>query len=353
LTSGTNEPRRQKAKATQRIFGEASCPGAFAVQHNQTNCIFDCQNNMATITITGGTGMVGSALIKKLADKGHNIIVLTRKAKPSAGKISYRVWNVETGTIDASAITEADYIVHLAGAGVAEERWTEKRKKEIVESRVKSGELLVRSLASMPNKVKAVISASAQGWYGADPRIPNPRPFIETDGADDQFLGHTCKQWEGAISPVAALGKRLVIFRIGIVLSNKGGAYPAFRKPLQFGAATILGSGKQVVSWIHIDDLVRLFMTGIENNNWQGVYNAVAPHPVSNKELILQMAKQRGKFSVSLPVPAFALKVALGEMSVEVLKSTTVSSQKAEEAGFTFLYPTISNAVAALEHERR
>jgi uncharacterized protein (TIGR01777 family) len=251
--------------------------------------------------------------------------------------------------MDVSAIQEADCIVHLAGANVADGRWTEKRKKELVNSRVKSGELLVKTLHNYPNKVKAVISASAQGWYGADPHIPNPKPFVETDGADDAFLGRICKHWESAIAPVAELRKRLVIFRIGIVLSNEGGAYAEFKKPLQFGAATILGNGRQVVSWIHIDDLVQLFTTAIENENWQGVYNAVAPDPVSNKDLILQIAKQKRKFYVPFHVPALALKTALGEMSSEVLKSTTVSSQKAEEEGFEFLYPTIEKAVAALE----
>jgi hypothetical protein len=306
---------------------------------------------MTTITITGGTGMIGAALTKKLAAKGHNIIILSRKAKAPSGRILYKEWDVEKGTIDSTAVTEADYIVHLAGANVADGRWTEKRKKEIVDSRVKSGNLLVKTLHNQPNKVKAVISASAQGWYGADPHIPNPKPFVETDGADNDFLGRTCQLWEEAISPVAAMGKRLVIFRIGIVLSKEGGAFAEFKKPLTFGAATILGKGNQVVSWIHLDDLVRLFTTAIEDNTWQGVYNAVAPYPVSNKELILEIARQRGKFSIPFHVPAFALKLALGEMSIEVLKSTTVSSQKAEEAGFQFLYPTIDKAVAALLHK--
>lgn len=296
---------------------------------------------------------MGSALTKMLAEKGHTIIVLTRKAKPSTGRIVYKEWDVDKGLIDQSAISEADYLVHLAGANVADGRWTEKRKKEIIESRVKSGELLVKTLHTVPNKVRAVIAASAQGWYGADPRIPNPKPFVETDGADDQFLGKTSKLWEGAITPVAAMGKRLVIFRIGIVLSNNGGAYPEFKKPLRFGAATILGSGKQVISWIHIDDLVRLFTTAIENEQWQGIYNAVAPNPVSNRELILQIARQRGGFYFPFHVPAFALKAALGEMSTEVLKSTTVSSQKAEAAGFQFKYPTIGKAVAALLQKSR
>lgn len=306
---------------------------------------------MATIVITGGTGLVGSALTKVLLQKGHNLIVLTRKKRPANGKIVYKEWNVEEGTIDASAITETDFIVHLAGANVADGRWTEKRKKEIEESRVKSGELLIKTLHNHSNNVKAVISASAQGWYGADPVVPNLTPFVETDKADDQFLGVICKKWEESIAPVTTMGKRLVTFRIGIVLSNEGGAYAEFKKPLAFGAATILGDGKQVVSWIHIDDLVRLFTTAIESDRWSGIYNAVAPHPVSNKELILQIAKQRGNFRIPFHVPAFALKLALGEMSIEVLKSVTVSSKKTEAEGFHFLYPTIDKAVASLEKE--
>ena len=306
---------------------------------------------MATITITGGTGMVGSALAKNLVSKGHDIIILTREAKSSLKNIRYKTWDVKKGTMDITALTEADYLVHLAGANVAEGRWTEERKKEILDSRVKSGELLVKTMHQHPNKIRAVISASAQGWYGADPQIPNPRPFTETDQAADDFLGETCQAWEGAITPVEALGKRLVIFRIGIVLSNNGGAYKEFKMPLKFGAATILGNGKQVVSWIHLQDLVRLFSDAVDNEDWQGIYNAVAPNPVSNKKLILQIAKQRGRFYVPFHVPSLALKAALGEMSVEVLKSTTVSSQKTEARGFEFLYPTIDKAVAALERE--
>jgi uncharacterized protein (TIGR01777 family) len=306
---------------------------------------------MATITITGGTGLVGTALTRRLIETGHQVIVLTRTAKPVAGQVQYKEWDVEKGTLDISAITDADYIVHLAGAGVADGRWTKKRKKEILDSRVKSGDLLVKALHHYPTKVKAVVSASAQGWYGADPVVPNPRPFTETDGPDDGFLGRTCKAWEAAIAPVAAMDIRLVIFRIGIVLSNKGGAYAEFKKPQRFGIAPILGSGRQVVSWIHINDLVRLFTTAIENNSWQGIYNAAAPNPVSSKTLIMQMVKERGRLYLPLPVPAFALKIALGEMSMEVLKSATLSSQKVEKEGFQFLYPQISNAVAALERE--
>ena len=303
---------------------------------------------MTTVLITGGTGMIGSALTKALTEKAYKVIILTRKAKPSAGIVSYKEWDVAKGVIDRDSIAEADYVIHLAGANVADGRWTEKRKKEIVDSRVKSGELLVRSLKETPNKVKAVISASAIGWYGPDPQVPNPTPFVETDRMDDSFLGATSKLWEASIQPVLEFDKRLVIFRIGIVLSNEGGAYAEFKKPLNFSAATILGNGKQVVSWIHIDDLVRLFIAAIENEKLTGIYNAVAPNPVTNKELIVEISKQRNKLYIPLHVPTFALKIALGEMSVEVLKSATVSSKKLEGTGFQFLYPTITDAVKNL-----
>ena len=166
-------------------------------------------------------------------------------------------------------------------------------------------------------------------------------------------MGQTCKQWEAAIEPASFLGKRLVKIRIGIVLSNEGGAYPEFKKPLKFAFATILGNGKQIVSWIHIDDLVRAILFAMENEKMEGVYNAVAPHPVSNKELVLEIArKERGRSYIPVHVPTFALKIRLGEMSVEVLKSATVSSEKIQQAGFIFQYPDIESAILQLSHQK-
>ena len=304
---------------------------------------------MATVLITGGTGLIGQALTQALLDKGYEVIILSRKTinKKTPAGLSYARWDVAAQTIDAAALQKADFIVHLAGANVAEGRWTEQRKKEIVDSRVQSGALLVKALREQPNQVQAVVSASAIGWYGPDPQLPNPQPFTETDKADDTFLGKTCQQWEGSIQPVEDLGKRLVILRTGIVLSNKGGAFKEFKKSLNFGMASILGSGKQVISWIHMDDLVRLYLYALETPSLRGVYNAVAPNPVSNKKLIVEMAKTKS-FFVPVYVPEVALKTALGEMSVEVLKSATVSSQKTEAAGFVFQYPAIEQAVKNL-----
>jgi uncharacterized protein (TIGR01777 family) len=308
---------------------------------------------MTTVLITGGTGMIGKALTHALVERNYKVIILSRKPvdqQPAVNNISYAEWNITGQTIDNKAIQKADYIIHLTGAGVADKRWTKKRKQEIRDSRVKSGELLVKTLREIPNKVQAVISASAVGWYGPDPAIPNPKPFREDDPADNSFLGDTCKQWEESIEPVTQLGKRSVKFRTGIVLSKDGGALEEFEKPLRFGIAAILGNGRQVYSWIHIDDLVRLYISAIEDDNMRGAYNAVAPKPVSNKELTLKLAAvKKGKFFIPVYVPSFVLRTVLGEMSIEVLKSATVSCDKIHYSGFTFLYPTVEAALKELE----
>ena len=180
--------------------------------------------------------------------------------------------------------------------------------------------------------------------------FPNQRPFIENDPVYRDFLGQVCLEWERAVEPASFMGKRLVKFRTGIVLCNEGGMLDELKKPLKFGFATILGNGKQIISWIHIDDLVRLFMYAIETDSMEGVYNAVAPGPVSNKVLVLEIArKEKGKSYIPVHVPTFVLKIRLGEMSVEVLKSATVSNKKIEKAGYQFMFPSIEAAVKNLK----
>jgi uncharacterized protein (TIGR01777 family) len=230
---------------------------------------------------------------------------------------------------------------------LVEKKWTTAYKKEICESRTESSRLIIKALKNNENKVKAVVSASAIGWYGAD--TDPVRPFTEDDAADDSFLGQTCKLWEESIEPVVALGKRLVKLRTGIVLSNEGGALAEFKKPIRFGTAAILADGKQIVSWIHIADLCRLIIYSIENENLQGSYNAVAPKPVSNKTLTLTLAKtMKGKFFIPFHVPAFVLQIMMGQRSIEVLKSSTVSCKKILDTGFEFRYHNIEAALKNL-----
>jgi uncharacterized protein len=323
---------------------------------------------MSTVLITGGTGLIGKALTAALLERGYSVIILTRKLPPEgvlrtndepyptqADQLTYALWDIEKQAIDHNAISRADYIIHLAGASVAEKRWSTKRKNEIVESRTNSSALLVKALSESDNKVKAVISASGIGWYGSPASVLSEtkgtmkNPFIETDPPAEDFLGETCRRWEASIEPAALMGKRLVKFRTGIVLSSEGGALSEFKKPLRFGLATILGSGKQIISWIHIDDVVRLFMYAIENEELAGVYNAVAPRPVTNKELMLALARKlKGKFFIAVHVPSFLLSLVLGEMSIKVLESAFVSSAKIQDAGFIFQYPAVGPAIRQL-----
>lgn len=308
---------------------------------------------MPVVLVTGGTGLIGKSLTRHLTAKGYEVIILSRTPPLDSdnGKVTYAAWDIAEQKIDSSAIAKADYIINLAGAGVMEKRWTKKYKKEIIESRTKSSELIIKTLEETNNHVKAVLSASAQGWYGEDPakKLIKGEGFVENDPADENFLGETCRLWEQSIEPVIKQGKRLVKLRIGIVLSNAGAAFSEFKKPLRFGIAGILGDGKQVISWIHIDDLCRIFIYAIENEQLSGSYNAVAPVSVSNKNLILKLAKlTRGQFFIPVHIPQFILKIILGEKSIEILKSTTVSSEKIRKAGFTFLYPSIDVALKEL-----
>jgi uncharacterized protein (TIGR01777 family) len=299
---------------------------------------------MQTVAITGGTGMIGSALKKLLLAKGYRVMIFTRQKKAPEDNVIYAAWDPAKNEMDTQTLSEVDHIIHLAGTNVGEKRWTKKRKREIVNSRVEGSATIVKALRDIPNNVQTVVSASAIGWYGPD----TGRPFVETDSHSHDFLGETCAKWEAGIAPVAALGKRLVIIRTGVVLSNDGGAFPEFRKPLKMGVATILGTGKQKLSWIHIDDLCRLYLYALEQKSMNGVYNGVAPDVVSNRQLMMKLARRRRRPFIPVYVPAFALKIFLGEMSVEVLKSATVDNSRLRNFGFSFLFPTLDAALGDL-----
>lgn len=306
---------------------------------------------MAVVLISGGTGLIGKKLTSYLAEHNYEVIILSRNKKNSSSnsKIFYSFWDINKQIIDNAAVQKADYIIHLAGAGVMDKSWTEDYKKEIINSRTKSSELLIKALKENSHHVKSFVSASAIGWYGADAYpLLRKNGFIETDPPDKSFLGETCLLWETSVDPVMQLGIRLVKLRTGIVLSNEGGAFKEFKLPLKFGVAAILGNGKQMVSWIHADDICRMYIEAMENKELNGVYNAVAPYPATYKKLILTTAEKfRNKFFIPIHVPTFFLKLLMGKRSTEILKSATVCDRKIKSTGFTFLYPTLA---AALEN---
>lgn len=306
---------------------------------------------MKTIGITGGTGFVGRHLTNLLRAEGHEVIVLTRnpeKHRTEKG-LAYAHWDPASRSCDAGKLRSINVIVHLAGAGIADKRWTEKRKKEIVDSRVNGTSFLVSVMEEhMPN-CTALISASAIGYYGADNEVG---PFTEDAPPTNDFLGQTCVKWEQETSKAERFA-RTVILRFGIVLGKDGGAYPELAKPMRYGIMPILGSGKQVVSWVHVHDLATIIYTAITNEGMKGVYNATAPRPVTHKTLMKAIAGNLGGIKIPIPVPTFALKLALGEMSIELLKSCTVSPQKLLSTGFTFQYPDINSAIQAITGGKR
>ncbi len=306
---------------------------------------------MATVLITGGTGLIGSRLSDLLIERGYRVIILTRNKKAGnkndSSNPGYRVWDPDKAKIDIAAVQEADYIINLAGAGIAGKRWTAKQKKAIAESRIKSGQLIVKTLRENANKVKAVINASAMGWYGDDSLLKyKEAAFTEEMSSAPGFLGETCKAWEESIEPITAIGKRLVKIRTGLVLSMAGGALKAFIRPVRWGIAAILGSGRQMQSWIHIDDICRIYIHAIENDAVQGAYNAAAPSPVEHRALVTALAqKLKGSFFITAFVPPFLLKWMLGEMSTELLKGITLNSDKIRGTGFQFVFPSLESAL--------
>lgn len=309
---------------------------------------------MPVVLICGGSGLIGQRLTSMLIEKGYEVIIATRSAQKNRNNNSvnpsYTIWNPAKEIIDAAVISKADYIINLAGAGIADKRWTAKRKKEIAESRIQSGRTIAKALQQLNNKVKAVINASAIGWYGADNPAAAEKKFTEENPPAPGFMGDTCKAWEESIQPVKDLDKRLVILRTGIVLSKKGGALKEFVKPAKFGVAAILGNGKQMISWVHIDDLCRIYISAVENEKLNGIYNAVAPMPVDNKSLTTAIARSiKGSFFITAFIPSFIVKLVVGGVSSEVLKSTTVSCRKLRETGFQFIFPSVEAALRQLE----
>jgi len=292
------------------------------------------------ILITGGSGLVGKALTEALLKKEYQVSHLSRKPGNNP-KIKTFLWDVGQNKIDPNCINGVDIIIHLAGAGIADKRWTDKRKKEIIDSRTKSIGLIYEVIKSENNKVSTVISASATGYYsdrGDELLSEESQP-----GAD--FLGECCVAWEQAVDEGKSLSLRVVKFRTGVVLNKKGGALPPMAKPVKFGLGAAFGNGRQWIPWIHWQDIVDMYVYSIENIHLTGVYNMAAPNPATNKQLIKAIAKQLFRPLWPIKVPSLVFKLLFGEMSVVILGSTKVSSKKIESEGYVFKYPELKGAL--------
>ncbi len=293
-----------------------------------------------SVLITGGTGLVGSVLIPKLKAKGYDVSILSR-SKGSAENT--RVWDYKKEYLDSSAFENVDAIIHLAGAGVADKKWSAERKDEIYNSRTKTSLLLFNELQKREHQVKTFIAASAIGIYGGD---TGNSIVKEGSPVGHDFLAHVTDAWETATNKISTLGIRLVQMRIGVVLSNNGGALKELLKP---PVAAPLGKGNQYMSWIHIDDLADMIIYSLENAEVQGAYNAVGPKPQTNRDFTKAAAKAFRKPYLPISVPSKVLKVMLGEMSTIVLGGSRVSSEKIQEAGFKFSFPKLPEALKDLK----
>ncbi len=290
---------------------------------------------MAKIVITGGTGLVGKALEKILNERNHEVCILTRNPKQ---KNHYK-WDLATNFIAPEALENADYIIHLAGAGIADKKWTDVRKKELISSRVDTVNLLFKKIQEQKTNLKGFISSSGISYYGA---ITTENIFEEDDKAGHDFISKICVEWENAAHQFSALEIPITILRTGVVLSNNGGALKKMNTPLFLSA---LGTGKQYIPWIHIDDLCMMYVQAVEDNNFSGIFNAAAPEHHTNASFTKTLGKVLRKFVTPFNVPKFILKLAVGELAVIVLEGSRVSTKKIETR-FSFKFPSLKDALA-------
>jgi uncharacterized protein (TIGR01777 family) len=297
---------------------------------------------MKKVLITGATGLIGNRLTELLLQKGYEVNTVGRdRNRKGIKNINAFVWNIENETVDVKAFEGVTSIIHLAGAGVAEHRWTDKYKHEIIESRVQGTKLIFDFLNTKKHQVKTFISASAVGYYGdcADDLI------TETRENGKGFLAEVCKNWEESVQQFSELGIREVRCRIGIVLAKNGGALPELTRTIPFGVASYFAKSYLYYSWIHIDDVCEIFIHALENEQMTGAYNTTAPNPLLMKNLMKEILSVKKSKALLLPTPPFVVKLAMGEMSEMLLCSQRCSANKILKTGYKFKYVSIEEAL--------
>jgi len=299
---------------------------------------------MAKILITGGSGLVGKAISELLLTKAHEPIWLSRESGTFKGIKKYK-WDISKNYIDENAFDGVESVIHLAGTGIADKRWTSDYKKQIIDSRVKSAELLFNHISKNNIKLKTLIGGSAIGYYGAS---QNEKIFGESDESGTDFLAESCVLWEKSYQPFINAGIRTAIIRTGVVLSKHGGAYVKMAPAFKYGFGAGLATGKQFFPWIHINDVAGIFVHTLFNENTNGIYNAVGSELINNNDFSKQLAESF-KRSFFLPnVPKWALKMAMGEGAMMVTEGLKISNQKIKDSGYNFEFTSVEKALKNL-----
>jgi uncharacterized protein (TIGR01777 family) len=294
------------------------------------------------VLITGGTGFIGTKLTKMLLERGYSVSILTRKSKPNTDGLTYYTWDIESQNIEEMAVLNADYIIHLAGENIAEKKWTAKRKAEIRDSRINSAQLIYSVLKKHNKRVEAFVSASGIGIYGA---INGEGICTENTLPANDFIGTVCQEWEKAADLMAGLGIRTVKIRTGLVLGKEEGILKKLAPIFKRGLGSPLGSGKQYMPWIHVHDLCMIYIEAIKNQKMTGAYNATINDSTTSSAFSRALANAFGNL-VWLPnVPAFLIRLGMGEMADIVLTGRRVSSDKIKQLGFRFQFKNLKNAL--------
>jgi uncharacterized protein (TIGR01777 family) len=299
---------------------------------------------MAKILISGGSGLLGQSISGHLKKQGDEVAWLSRESGTVNGIKKYR-WDPDKNEIDLNAFENVEQLVHLAGAGIFDKAWTKSYKQQIIDSRVKSSELLVNTIQKNNFRIKTLVGTSASGYYGAD---TGEKIITEKDPAGNDFLSKVCVDWEQSYKAFERLGIRTVILRLGIILSSKGGYYERMQKIRKFGLVPVMGPGSQKVPWVHVEDAARAYVYAISNAAMSGSYNLVASQMVSAKNLSANIAGAKSKAILTPLTPAFVLKLAMGEKAASLTGSQMISNRKLKDAGFQFTYDSIESAVREL-----
>lgn len=294
------------------------------------------------VLLTGGSGFIGKHLTDVLIEAGFSVSVLSRSDRENTPRVTYYKWDVNKNYIDKNAILNADYIIHLAGEGIVEKRWTKRRKRKILESRIRPIEMIFSVLEKNNKKLEAFVSASAIGIYGA---ITSHKICTENTPPANDFLGITCQKWENTADKISTLNIRTVKIRTGIVLGKDEGFLKKMIPTFKSGFGALLGSGKQYLPWIHIEDLCQIYLKSIEDTKLEGAYNACVTDNTTNARFSKTMAKLYD-YTIWLPkIPPFVLKILLGKMSEAVLTGQRVSSEKIQKTGFEFQYTDLEKTL--------